>query len=79
MCIQSWNFGKILRCLGILRHPVERDFLDHLCLALCVLQRGSQRHIKETRRGSPVDDRPSTDKLHHFVRKKKINKLTRDM
>ena len=25
----------------------------------------------KTRRGSPVDDRPSTDKLHHFVRKKK--------
>ena len=28
------------------------------------------RH-KVTRRGSPVDDRPSTDKLHHFVQKKK--------
>ena len=26
---------------------------------------------KKTRRGSPVDDRPSTNKLHHFVRKKK--------
>ena len=25
----------------------------------------------KTRRGSPVDDRPSTDKLHHFVQKKK--------
>ena len=24
----------------------------------------------KTRRGSPVDDRPATDKLHHFVRKK---------
>ena len=24
----------------------------------------------KTRRGSPVDDRPSTDKLHHFVQKK---------
>ena len=24
-----------------------------------------------TRRGSPVDDRPSTDKHHNFVRKKK--------
>ena len=28
------------------------------------------RNLK-TRRGSPVDDRPSTDKLHHFVQKKK--------
>ena len=27
--------------------------------------------ISKTRRGSPVDDRPSTDKLHHFVQKKK--------
>ena len=27
--------------------------------------------LVQTRRGSPVDDRPSTDKLHHFVRKKK--------
>ena len=25
----------------------------------------------KTRRGSPVDDRPSTDKLHHLVQKKK--------
>ena len=30
--------------------------------------------IVKTRRGSPVDDRPSTDKLHQFVRKKKIKK-----
>ena len=26
---------------------------------------------KKTRRGSPVDDRPYTDKIHHFVQKKK--------
>ena len=39
----------------------------------------------KTRRGSPVDDRPSTDKLHHFGQKKKIyiykknyNNVTRD-
>ena len=25
----------------------------------------------KTRRGSPVDDRPSTDELHQFVKKKK--------
>ena len=37
-----------------------------------------QDYVK-TRRGSPVDDRPSTDKLHHFVRKKKEKKITRDM
>ena len=30
-----------------------------------------QQFKKKTRRGSPVDDRPSTDKLHHFVKKKK--------
>ena len=29
---------------------------------------------KKTRRGSPVDDRPSTDKLHHFAKKKKKKK-----
>ena len=28
----------------------------------------------ETRRGSPFDDKPSTNKLHHFVRKKKKKK-----
>ena len=28
----------------------------------------------KTRRGSPVDDRPSTDKLHHFVQKKNLKK-----
>ena len=28
----------------------------------------------QTRRGSPFDDRPSTDKLHHFVRKKREKK-----
>ena len=27
-------------------------------------------NLIKTRRGSPVDDRPSTDKLHHFVQKK---------
>ena len=27
----------------------------------------------------PVDNRPSTDKLHHFVRKKKKRKKTCDM
>ena len=27
-----------------------------------------------TRRGSPVDDKPSTNKLHHFVQKKKKKK-----
>ena len=37
----------------------------------------------KTRRGSPVDDKPSTDKLNHFVRKKKKKKndtwhVTRD-
>ena len=37
--------------------------------------------VIKTRRGSPVDYRPSTDKLHNFV-KEKINKnknVTRDM
>ena len=29
----------------------------------------------KTRRGGPVDNRPSTDKLHQFVRKKKKNKI----
>ena len=27
---------------------------------------------KETRRGSPVYNRPSPDKLHHFVKKKNV-------
>ena len=27
--------------------------------------------LLKTRRGYPVDNRPSTDKLHNFVRKKK--------
>ena len=27
----------------------------------------------------PVDNRPSTDKLHHFVKKKKNKKMTCDM
>ena len=27
----------------------------------------------------PVDNRPSTDKLHHFVRKKKRKNVTHDM
>ena len=30
----------------------------------------------KTRRGSPVDDRPSTDKLHNFVQKKNNKKIT---
>ena len=30
-----------------------------------------KRDLSKTRRGSPVDDRPSTDNLHHFVQKKK--------
>ena len=44
-----WNtqmFRHFNACLG--HHNFEMDFLDHLCLSLCVLQRGSQRHIKET-------------------------------
>ena len=32
----------------------------------------------ETRRGSPVDDRPSTAKLYHFVRKEKKKNVTHD-
>ena len=28
-----------------------------------------------TRRGGPVDNRPSTDKLHHFVRIRKNKKI----
>ena len=32
----------------------------------------------ETGRGSPVDDRPSTNKLHHFVQKKEEKNVTRD-
>jgi hypothetical protein len=27
----------------------------------------------------PVDNRPSTDRLHHFVRKKRRKKMTCDM
>ena len=27
----------------------------------------------------PIDNRPFTDKLHHFVRKKKTKKMTCDM
>ena len=30
---------------------------------------------QETRRGSPVDARPSTNKLHHFVQKKRRKKM----
>ena len=33
---------------------------------------GGTKH--KTRRGSPVDDRPSSDKLEHFVRKNKKKK-----
>ena len=31
--------------------------------------------ILKTRRGNPVDDRPSTYKLHHFVQKKNLKKI----
>ena len=34
----------------------------------------THRHVLKTRRGSPVDDRPSTDKLQYFVQKKKNKK-----
>ena len=37
---------------------------------------------KKTRRGRPVDNRPSTNKLHHFVpkkQKKTTKHVTRDM
>ena len=39
---------------------------------------GLKLFLIRTRRGSPVDDRPSDDKLHNFVRKKKKKKMTCD-
>ena len=57
-------------------HGVPWCHLEGSGLPVCRIGRLPFR--LETRRGSPVDDRPSTDKLHHFVQKKKKKKMARD-
>ena len=61
----------------VLKVPCQR--LGPKAFIICLTYFSLVSHTKyigktiKTRRGSPVDDRPSTDKLHHFVRKKKKN------
>ena len=46
----------------------------HTSISLILLHTILKGSSIKTRRGSPVDDSPSTDKLHHFVRKLKKKK-----
>ena len=54
-------------------NTISIDLATFLCLLLSDRNKSSTFSCSslKIRRGSPVDDRPSTDKLHHFVRKKK--------
>ena len=77
-CLQTWTDRQ-----------TERSWISQLIDWISLGADSVKKYkLSKTRRGSPVDDRPSTDKLHNFVQKKKRRKwhvtcdiwhVTRDM
>ena len=65
----TWCF-HLLGPLGRMVHRVPVWFHLFVCMFVPLQITKSKRF--KTRRGSPVDNRPSTDKLHRFVKKKKV-------
>ena len=64
------NTGKI-KGYGICKKKVQISFLGGPTTPTY----STSQNIYIPRQGRPVDNRPSTDKLHHFVQKKRKKRL----
>ena len=74
-CIWCLSTRKICICLDLVRNALNPSFPEDLDTTLAntalAIWPQAGAHCRKLDGVGPVDNRPSTDKLHHFVQKKK--------